>query len=134
MSKDTRFITKTLFHVLRILDLMKQPDGTTIEEICKELQVTRRSAFRLLKTIETKLNKPFIIRRTTFGGTASYHLSQDFIDRLSNITLPELRLSFTQAAFLHLVLEEDNFPNGGSVSKDIDELRKYLCTLIEDSI
>jgi len=128
MSKDTRFITKTLFHVLRILDLMKQPDGTTIEEICKELQVTRRSAFRLLKTIEAKFDKPFIIRRTTFGGTASYHLSQGFIEKLSSVTLPKLRLSFTQAVFLHLVLTEGHFSNGGNASKDIDELRKYFYT------
>ena len=122
MSKDTRFITKSLFHVLRILELMKQPDGTGIKEICKELQVTRRSAFRLLKTIETKLGKPLIIRRTTFGETASYHLSQGFIEKMSNITLPKLHLSFTQAIFLHLVLEENTVPNCKSISIGIDEV------------
>jgi len=105
---------------------MKQPNGTGIEEICKELQITRRSAFRLLKTIETKFDKPFIMRRTTFGGSVSYHLSQDFIEKMSNITLPELHLSFTQAVFLHLVFDEKTSLNGENVLKEIEELHKYF--------
>ena len=136
MSKDTRFITKGLFHVLRILDLMKQPDGTTIEEICKELKVTRRSAFRLLKTIETKLNKPFITRRMTFGGTASYHLSQDFTEKMSNITLPELHLSFTQAILLHLILNENHFRSSENISNEIVDMEELFLskpTITNDS-
>ena len=112
---------------------MKQPDGTGIEEICKELQVTRRFAFRLLKTIETKLNKPFIIRRTTFSGTASYHLSQDFAVKMSNITLPELRLSFSQSVFLHMILKENVSSVTEGVSDEIDKLRKQFAQSIHKS-
>jgi hypothetical protein len=105
---------------------MQQPNGTSIDELCKELQINRRSVFRLLKTIEQKFHIPFIVHRTSFGGTASYHLSQAFIEKLSNISLPELRLTFNQAVFVYLVLNDIPIPSIGTVFNEIDQLRKRL--------
>ena len=125
MCKTTAFISNNLFHIIRILELMKQPKGTNIKDICKVLHINKRSVFRLLKTIEAKFNKPFIMARASFGGAASYHLSPSFIEKFSAITFQEFSLSFTQAIFIYLVLEDilirkDILPSG------IGQLQKYL--------
>jgi hypothetical protein len=88
---------------------MKQPSGTTIEELLGELHITRRSVFRLLKTIEQKLRKPFVVHRAQFGGFASYHLLPEFIEKLSSIRIPETNLTFDQALFFHLIFGENPF-------------------------
>jgi hypothetical protein len=108
---------------------MKQPNGTSIEELCKELPINRRSVFRLLKTIEQKLHIPFSMHRDSFGGTASYHLSPAFIEKLSGISFPELSLTFNQAAFVYLLLNNDSFPGGGNMPDEIGQLRERLGAL-----
>ena len=131
MSDTTKFITHNLCHIIGILELMKQPKGTSIEEICKELNINRRSVFRLLKTIEQKFNKPFIIHRASFGGKVSYHLSLSFIDKLSCISLPKLRLTFSQAVFVYLILNDDSFQSNRIKTNEIEKLRKCLETFYD---
>jgi hypothetical protein len=125
MPETTKFIANNVFHIIKILELMKQPNGTSIEELCKKLPTNRRSAFRLLKTIEKKLHIPFKIRRGSFGGAASYHLSPAFAEKLSCINLPELSLTFNQAVFVYLLLNNDSSPCG-NVPDEIGNLMKRL--------
>jgi hypothetical protein len=131
MSKITKFISNNVFHILKIFELMKQPNGTSTEELSKELQINRRSVFRLLKIIEQKFSMPFIVSRASFGGAASYHLSPAFIEKLSGICLPELRLTFYQAIFVHLVLNDVPVPSNSTILSEIDQLRKHLQTINE---
>ena len=126
MSEAIKFIANSVFHIIKILELMRQPNGTSIEEICEELHINRRSVFRLLKIIELKFNKPFIIHRASFGGIASYQLSPSFIEKISGISLPKLDLTFTQAAFLYLILNDNPFSNNNSVPHEIYKLLKCL--------
>jgi len=126
MPKTTSILTNNAHSILKMLELMKQPNGTTIEEICNELQITRRSVFRFLKTIEQKFCIPITIHRISYSGSASYHLSPAFIESLSEISLPELRFTFTQATFFYLAIKDDSFPTHSSVSQEINQLRKWL--------
>jgi len=126
MSEKTKLITNSVFHIIKILELMKESKGTNIKELCKELKITRRSIFRLLNTIEKNLCIPFTIERNTFGGIATYHLSPEYSEKLSAIKLPELKLSFNQAVFIYLVLKDMSFPRNDSISKEIKQLQKYI--------
>lgn len=102
MADDTRFFTNSLIHAIEAIDLMASPQGTTIEELSRRLQVNRRSVFRLIKTMEQDLSIPIIVNRDVFGGCATYHLPVSFIEKVSNITLPPL--TFNQAAVVYMVL------------------------------
>ena len=129
MAETTVFISNSLFHIAKIFELMKQPNGTTVKELCKELNINKRSIFRLLKIIEQKLCIPFTMNRSTFGGTASYHLSPAFVEKLSGINLPELRLTFNQSLFIYLVLKDIPISKNILISGEIDQLQKFLETL-----
>jgi hypothetical protein len=109
---------------------MAQPEGTTIEALCRRLNLNRRSVFRLLKNVEHTLKIPVIARREAFGGAASYRLSPDFMEKLSGITLPELSLTFNQALIVYLVLHDDfPYPKIHEVSGDIEKMKKTLKSL-----
>ena len=126
MTESTKFITNSVYHILKVFELMKQPNGTSIEELCKELNINRRSVFRLLKDIEQKFHEPYTMHRSSFGGAASYHLSSNLIENLSEITLPELHLTFSQAAFVYLVLKDNAFSRDSCISREIDQLWRYF--------
>jgi predicted DNA-binding transcriptional regulator YafY len=102
MPEDTRFFSNSLIHAVEAINLMASPQGTTIEELSRRLQVNRRSIFRLIRMMEQDLGIPIIVNRDVFGGYATYHLPASFIKKVSNIQLPPL--TFNQAALVYMVL------------------------------
>jgi hypothetical protein len=131
MPDYTKFFTGGLLQVIKAVHYMAQPDGTNIEELCRKLRLTRRSIFRLLKTIEHTLNIPFIVHREAFGGTASYRLPASFIEKLSNISLPPVALTFNQAVFVYLILKDEAFPKGDGLSEDLGDFQEKLKLLYD---
>ena len=111
MPKHTGFFTKALTNIITAIELMASPEGTTIEELSKSLSLTRRSVFRLLKTIEHDLNIPIITDRKAFGGVAKYSLVPGLVERLSHIATPSVILSFRQTILFYLILKDEIFLN-----------------------
>jgi len=89
---------------------MASPKGTTIAELSKCLSVTRRSIFRLIRTMEQDYKVPVIMKRETFGGSAKYNLPQSFIDNLSKIENLPISLSFDEAILMFILI------NSGTLS------------------
>jgi hypothetical protein len=106
MPAHTSFFTKGFIKILTAIEHMASPEGTTILELTKRLSLTRRSVFRLIRTIEHELNIPVIIDRKVFGGTATYRLPQEIVKKFSSITTPPLILSFRQAILFYLLNNE----------------------------
>lgn len=113
---------------------MASPRGTTIEELISHLSLTRRSIFRLLRTIEHELHIPVIVKRKVFGGHASYHLSASFINNFSNITLPETLLTFDQALLVYLFSCLDTVFSNNDIQKNITELRDIIRSLYKSAL
>ena len=109
MPKHTGFFTKALANIITAIELLASPDGTTIMELAKSLSLTRRSVFRLLRTIEHDLNIPIITDRKAFGGVATYRLVPGLVERLSHIATPSVTLSFRQTILFYLILKDEIF-------------------------
>jgi hypothetical protein len=107
MAKHTGFFTKVLNNIITAFELMASPEGTTIVELAKSLSMTRRSVFRLLRTIERDLNIPIISDRKAFGGVASYRLVPGLVERLSHAAIPSVTLSFRQTILFYLILKDE---------------------------
>jgi hypothetical protein len=82
---------------------MASPDGTTINELKKSLSLTRRSVFRMIRTIENEFNIPVTMKREKFGGCAIYCLPKSFVDGLSNIKAFPKALTFEEALVMFLL-------------------------------
>jgi uncharacterized membrane protein YqgA involved in biofilm formation len=109
MPRHTGFVTKSLTNIITAIELMASPDGTTVAELAKSLFLTRRSVFRLLRTIEYDLNIPIITDRKAFGGVATYRLVPGLVERLSHINIPSVTLSFRQTLLLYLIQKDEIF-------------------------
>jgi hypothetical protein len=109
MPKHTGFFTKTLVKIITAIELMASPEGTTIMELAKSLSLTRRSVFRLLRTIEHDLDIPIITDRKAFGGVATYYIPQGLVEKLSHVAAPSVILSFRQTILFYLILKDEIF-------------------------
>jgi hypothetical protein len=111
MPKHTGFFTKGLLHTITVIECMASPEGATIEQLTKRLSITRRSVFRLIRTIERDFNIPVIMNRKVFGGPAAYRLPSSFVERFSHMTAPPIALSFNQAVLFYVILKDTVFFN-----------------------
>jgi hypothetical protein len=111
MYKTNKFFTKSLTKIITAIELMASPEGTSIMELTKTLSLTRRSVFRLIRTIEHDLNVSISVSRKTFGGASTYRLSSEIVDKFPHTTSPPLTLSFRQAILLYLLLKDGIFQN-----------------------
>jgi predicted DNA-binding transcriptional regulator YafY len=104
MFDSVIIFSRNFMQIVKTLNYMVQSNGTTIEELSKELRITHRSVFRLLNTIEHKLHIPIEIKRDTFGGIATYKIPSSFIENISNIRFSETPLTFSQSLMVYITL------------------------------
>ena len=108
MPAYKRIFTKTFSQILAVIKRMASPEGVTISGLSQSLSLTRRSVFRLLKTIEQEFHIPVIMKKS-FGGSATYSIPQSFIDDLSKITATPTELSFEEALIVYIVTHSKKF-------------------------
>lgn len=121
---------KNLIKIIKAIDLLAGSGGTTVEELERELDLGRRSVFRLLDTLENELGFPIIRSREEFGGVTTYKLMDRFVTRLSNVSLPRLDLSLQEATLLYFLLNRDAVFAGSELEEDLSSLRSKLRTLL----
>jgi predicted site-specific integrase-resolvase len=130
MTERLRFLTKNFSLTINALKRLASPEGTSVKELGEGLSLNRRSVFRLLRGIETDLHIPVIVKRKEFGGFARYHLSESFTGSLSNISIPQMKLSFDEAVAAYLLAVtgtlygEEKYGNFRSVRKIFESLGK----------
>jgi len=82
---------------------MASTNGTTIAELAKSLSITNRSIFRLIRIMEQTYHVPVIVKHNTFGGSATYLLSQSIVDDLSKISIAN-NYSLEEAIITYLLI------------------------------
>ncbi len=91
--------------VLKAVDLLAKPSGTTINEIAAKLKISRRSVFRMLNTVE-RLGIPIYDENSFPGKEKIYKLQEDYlkkIKKLPNMTIPDVNLSISEIMSLYML-------------------------------
>jgi len=102
---------KQIARLLKAVDLLARPDGATITELGEFLGMNRRSIYRLLDTLES-LNFPVYDDRAPAGKIKRWRLQPDYVKRLPNLAMPELKLSFAEMLALYLLKGEATLYEG----------------------
>ena len=123
MPGHTGFFTKNFSQTVFVVKRMASPEGTTVKELTERLSLTRRSVFRLLKSIEADLHISVMVKRNDFGGITRYHLPESFIKNFSNISLPKMDLTFDEAVTVYLLV------TSGLLQKEGNNFRKLQKTI-----
>lgn len=124
---------KNLIQFLKILDLLSRPQGTTLKEIAKELKITERSAYRDIKTIE-ELGIPIYDEKIPLEKQKRWHIESSYVDRLPNLTLPKISLSFSEIISLCMMAGESVVFKGTVLDRYIQTaLSKLIYFLPEET-
>lgn len=108
-----------LIKLLKTLDLLSKPEGTTIEELQNVLEIDRRSVYRQIALIQD-LGFPLYDDKVPFEKRKRWKLMDGYLKRLPNIKVPNIELSLSEVAALYLLKAEGKVYKGMEIEKAID--------------
>lgn len=109
-----------LVKFLRAIDLLSRPQGATVDEICAELKIDRRSVYRLLDVINEMHFPVYDYPDPEDGRKVRKRLIDTYQKKLPNMTVPEIKLTISELIALSLLRGEERIYKGTEVEKKID--------------
>jgi predicted DNA-binding transcriptional regulator YafY len=89
---------------LKAVNLLSSPNGATVRKLADGLGISRRSVFRLLRTLD-ELGFPLTDDKPQCKGEKTYRLASSYVMKLPNITIPDPRLSKEELIFILALLK-----------------------------
>jgi predicted DNA-binding transcriptional regulator YafY len=120
---------KNISKILRAIDLLARPQGVTNKELASHLGLSSRSVFRLLSTL-SDLGFPLTDERDSFGGETHHHLLESFIQKLPNLSMPQVALTPRESLVLYFLLARDSIFADSEVERDLASLKSKLATIL----
>lgn len=108
-----------LIKLLKTLDLLSKPEGTTIEELQNVLEIDRRSVYRQIALIQD-LGFPLYDDKVPLEKRKRWKLMDGYLKRLPNIKVPNVELSLSEMVALYLLKAEGKVYKGTEIEKAID--------------
>ncbi len=120
---------KKIIKLIRAVDLLARPEGTTINELSAELAVNRRGVYRILENLQA-MQFPVYEEKTDEERAKRWRLQEDYVKRLPNISVPELKLSFAEILALFLLKGQAALYSGTRLEEEarsaFDKIGAYL--------
>src|SRR5512133_73181 len=108
-----------LVDILKAVDLISGPDGASIDELAAHLDVSRRTVYRMLETLE-ELNFPVYEDACALDGEKRWRLADSYLKKLPNLSVPELHLTPAELIALSFLRGGSRLFKGTDVEKNIE--------------
>jgi predicted DNA-binding transcriptional regulator YafY len=96
---------KQLINLIKAVDLMARPEGISINDLSTELGINRRAVYRLIETLES-MHFPIYNDNSESERDKPWRLQPEYVKKMPNISVPEVKLTFTEMLALYLLKGE----------------------------
>jgi predicted DNA-binding transcriptional regulator YafY len=120
---------KNLIKLLRAVDLLASPSGSTIQKLENELGVSRRSVYRMLDALQ-ELNFPVYDEAVPLSREKRWRLEESYVKKLPNIDVPNIKFTIHEVVFLHYLLSKTTLLRNTKYESSIKSLSKKLGLVI----
>jgi len=110
---------RNLIKLLRALDLLSRPEGATINQLAEHLEIDRRSVYRLMHVME-ELHFPLYDDAVPSEKEKRWRVVEDYVIKLPNINLPDVKLSFSEMVALYLLKGEAKLYRGTEIETIVE--------------
>jgi predicted DNA-binding transcriptional regulator YafY len=107
---------KNLIKLLKALEILSKPEGTTIEQMATQLEIDRRSVYRLIEVIED-LGFPIYDEKIPFEKEKRWKLEESYLKKLPNMKVPDINLTLPEIISLYLLRSEASLLKGTELEK-----------------
>jgi len=124
---------KNLIKLLKALELLSKPEGTTIEEMGAQLGIDRRSVYRLINVVE-ELGFPLYDDKIPLEKERRWKLEESYLKKLPNMKIPDVNLTLLEIISLYLLRSEGSLLKGTELEKHTrSAFGKFSMFLPEDA-
>lgn len=124
---------KNLVKLIKALELMAKPAGTTINELSEKLEIDRRSVYRLIKLIE-ELGCPIYDDKVPYEKRKRWKLEQSYIKKLPNMSIPDMIFTLSELVALQLLKGESRLYRGTDIEKSIASAYRKIGMFVPDGL
>ncbi|WP_045217361.1 helix-turn-helix transcriptional regulator [Desulfonatronovibrio magnus] len=110
---------RNIVQMLKAVDMLSQPGGTTINRMSESLGIDRRNVYRLLDIIQD-LGFPLYDDKQGSNKEKLWKLDAEYLLKLPNITVPDIRLNFSEIIALYLLRAESSLYSGTEIESRIN--------------
>ena len=107
---------KNLIKLLKALELLSKPEGTTIEEMAAQLGIDRRSVYRLINVVE-ELGFPLYDDKIPLEKEKRWKLEESYLKKLPNMKIPDVNLTLLEIISLYLLRSEASLLKGTDLER-----------------
>lgn len=122
---------KNLIQLIKILDLMSRPQGCTKREIAEHLNISRKTVERKLEDVE-ELGVPVYDEKIPFEKQKHWRILPSYVDKLPNLTLPRVALSYSEIMSLYMMAGESVVFKGTEIDRQIHSALTRLMYFIPE--
>ena len=120
---------KQLVRLLKTVDLLARPEGATINELCENIGTDRRSVYRIIETLQS-MHFPVYDDKSPDERNKQWHLQPEYVKKMPNISVPELKLSYAEMLALYLLKGEATIYKGTRLEAEaqsaFDKINAFL--------
>jgi len=107
---------RNLIKLLKAIELLSKKEGTTIEEMAENLEVDRRSVYRMINVIE-QLGFPIYDDKIPFEKEKRWKLEESYLKKLPNMTIPDINFTLPEVLSLDLLKGRAGLFQGTEIEK-----------------
>jgi predicted DNA-binding transcriptional regulator YafY len=120
---------RNLIKILKAIDALSKPQGSTIKELQTQLGISRRSVYRLFETLG-ELQFPIYDDERPGEKEKRWHLEENYLHNLPNLRLPDMKLTFREQLVLYFLLSQDRVFTDTAVGELLSSVRQKLSMLM----
>ena len=133
MKSESKYSEKVhgrnLIKILKAIDALSKPQGTTIKELQNLLGISRRSVYRLFETL-AELQFPIYDDERSGEKEKRWHLEENYLHHLPNLRLPDMKLTPREQLVLFFLLSQDRVFTNTAVGELLSSVRQKLSMLM----
>lgn len=122
-----------LVKMLKAVDFLSRPGGATMEELGDELEVDRRTAYRIRETLE-ELGFPLYDDTSNFDGKKRYRFEESYLKKLPNLNIPELNLTLSELIALYFIRGNGKLFSGTDIERNIESAYTKLDAFMPEGL
>lgn len=122
---------KNLIQLVKTLSLLSRPQGATRKELAETLSISERSVSRGLNTIED-LGIPIYDDRMPGDKEKSWRIEASYLERLPNLSLPKLGLSYPEIISLCMLAGESVVFKGTEIDRHVTSAIAKLMVFVPE--
>lgn len=118
---------------LKAVDYIARPEGATIDQLASQLEIDRRSVYRLINVLE-EVGFPIYDEKPPLERQKRWRFEETYLRKLPNIRLPDIKLTLSEIISLYLLRSSTGLFKHTDIEKSIQSAFEKMTAFLPKKV